>query len=78
MDAGKCYLYQGINRQSHSVGENSLQQKRDLAVFVRDRWNNKSDTLIKSLAPWAEQLINKTLFKIYKLPGDSWQGATVH
>ena len=48
------------------------------AVFVRDRWNNKSDTLIKSLAPWAEQQINRALYKVYKLPGDSWAAASAN
>ena len=56
-------------------GKFASTEKR-FAVFVRDRWNNKSDTLIKLLTPWAEQLINKAPFKIYKLPGDSWQGST--
>lgn len=47
--------------------------EKRFAVFVRDRWNNKSDTLIKNLTPWAEKLIPKNLFKTYKLPGDTWQ-----
>jgi len=65
----------GIAGNFYGRGKFAPTEKR-FAVFVRDRWNNKSDTLIKSLTPWAEGLINKTLFKIYKLPGDTWQGVS--
>ena len=34
------------------------------AVYVRDRWNNKSDTLVKSLTPLFEELIHRSNFKM--------------
>jgi len=43
----------------------------NFAVFVRDRWNNKSDTLIKSLTPLYEELIPKTNFRSVILPNDA-------
>lgn len=46
--------------------------ERKFAVFIRDRWNNKSDTLIKVLSPLPEQLIPKP-YDLVKLPGDHWQ-----
>jgi|SRR6185437_16511207 len=49
--------------------------KRKFAVFTRDRWNNKSDTLIKTLTPLYEQLINSSGFSCVHLPTDTWQGA---
>ncbi len=48
---------------------------RRFAVFVRDRWNNKSDTLIKSLSPIYEELIPKNTWSALHLPTDTWQYA---
>ncbi len=42
-------------------------------IYMRDRWNNKSDTLIELLTPVKEELIPKTDFKNLPLPGDSWE-----
>ena len=69
------YYSKALDGTFYGRGAFPATEKR-FAVFVRDRWNNKSDTLIKSLTPFAEQLISKVPFKIYKLPNDSWQGAT--
>lgn len=52
-------------------GLDSKEQK--FALFVRDRWNNKSDTLIQILVPALEEEIPKINFKNMKLPGDTWQ-----
>lgn len=46
----------------------------NFAIYVRDRWNNKSDTLIKKLTPFYEELIPKTPFRALHLDGDSWEG----
>lgn len=46
--------------------------QRNFAVYVRDRWNNKSDTLIASITPWYEELIPKTPWKALHLANDSW------
>ena len=40
-------------------------------VYIKDRWNNVSDTLIKKLVPIFEEQINSDTFKELKLPGDA-------
>lgn len=49
-------------------GMDSINQK--FAVFIRDRWNNKSDTLLKSLQPIFEEAIPKNTWKPIVLPSD--------
>lgn len=46
--------------------------EREFAVYVTDRWNNKSDTLIRSLIPVYEIKFNKALYKEVNLPGDTY------
>jgi len=42
-----------------------LQAKEsDFALYIRDRWNNKSDTLLTTLTPMYEELIPYTYFKL--------------
>ncbi|HEY9258867.1 DUF5000 domain-containing lipoprotein [Chitinophaga sp.] len=48
--------------------------KRKFAAFVRDRWNNHSDTLYAELAPLFEQQLEKTKFKEVDLPTDTYAG----
>ena len=65
------FYTQALNGNFNARGNFDLTQKR-FAVVIKDRWNNKSDTLIKELIPWEEKLIDKSLFKVVKLPGDYW------
>jgi hypothetical protein len=48
--------------------------KRKFGAFVRDRWNNHSDTLYAELAPLFEQKLEKTKFKEVDLPTDTYSG----
>ncbi|NLR77032.1 DUF5000 domain-containing lipoprotein [Chitinophaga eiseniae] len=48
--------------------------KRKFAAFVRDRWNNHSDTLYAELAPLFEKQLEKTKFKEVDLPTDTYAG----
>lgn len=48
--------------------------KRKFAAFVRDRWNNHSDTLYAELAPIFEQKLEKTKFREVNLPTDTYEG----
>jgi len=50
-------------------GYESIEKK--FGVLLRDRWNNKSDTLVKLLTPWYEEQIPRTAISIHKLPGDA-------
>ncbi|PWG79378.1 DUF5000 domain-containing lipoprotein [Pararcticibacter amylolyticus] len=45
-------------------------------IYVRDRWNNKSDTIVKKLVPLFEREFDKALFRHIKLPGDTWERHT--
>ena len=45
--------------------------ERVFGVFVKDRWNNLSDTLYTTLTPYFELQLNKSLFKeVNPYPGD--------
>jgi hypothetical protein len=47
--------------------------KRKFGVFVRDRWDNYSDTLFGTFKPLAEIELDKTRFQEVHLQGDDWQ-----
>lgn len=51
-------------------------EEREFAVYVTDRWNNKSDTLIHSLTPLFETEFSKSLFDEFNLPGDTYKHHT--
>ena len=40
-------------------------------VYIRDRWGNTSDTLVRDLTPRFEKELNKTNFREMFLPGDT-------
>lgn len=42
----------------------------EFAVYLRDRWNNRSDTVFKQLTPIFEKKLDKTKFRAVLLPGD--------
>ncbi|MBE8721234.1 DUF5000 domain-containing lipoprotein [Sphingobacterium pedocola] len=63
-------FYTGALEGSFSARGYEPEEKR-FAVFVRDRWNNKSDTLIKALTPMFEELIPKP-WSALRLPGDTY------
>lgn len=48
--------------------------ERLFGVFIRDRWNNLTDTLLANITPIYEEQIDKTKFKEVKLPGDTYDG----
>ncbi|MGV8878554.1 MAG: DUF5000 domain-containing lipoprotein [Sphingobacteriaceae bacterium] len=45
--------------------------KTKFGVFVEDRWNNRSDTLVTELTPLFEQQLEKVNFREYRLPTDA-------
>lgn len=47
--------------------------EREFGVFVTDRWNNHSDTLTGAFLPVFEEMMDKSLFREYNLPTDTWQ-----
>lgn len=46
---------------------------RKFGIFVRDRWNNYSDTLFVEHKPWFEEEIDKSKFKEINLPTDTYE-----
>lgn len=49
-------------------------EPRKFALFVRDQWNNYSDTLVVEKTPLFEKMLDKSLFREYRLPGDASAG----
>lgn len=45
-------------------------KENKFGVYVRDRWDNISDTLYFTLTPWREDYLNKKLFKFISVAGD--------
>src|SRR3546814_17621944 len=43
---------------------------RQFAVYVQDRWGNRSDTLVKDIRPIFEKQLDRTKFNVYPLPTD--------
>lgn len=59
---------------SGSFYRRGLENKEsNFALYIRDRWNNKSDTLVETITPILEESIPKSNFVNMKLPGDSWE-----
>lgn len=60
---------------SQKEGEFSVRgfdaSERWFGLYVRDRWQNYSDTVWKLLTPLFEQELDKKLFKAMKLPSDA-------
>jgi len=67
-------FYTGAPLGNYSVRGFDTTVKK-FALFVRDRWNNRSDTLIKSIKPVYEELISKSTWKEVRLPTDTWAQA---
>lgn len=64
-------FYTGALEGSFSARGFEATEKK-FAVYVRDRWNNKSDTLIKTLTPIYEEQIPKNTWQSLHLPTDTW------
>lgn len=52
--------------------------EREFGVVIRDRWDNYSDTMLMTLTPLFEEKLDKSLFQMIILEGDSemdaWEG----
>lgn len=71
---GQWFPYNGIYTQTDSIsspvrGMDTIPKK--LALFVRDRFLNHTDTLFTTLTPFFETAIPKSNYREYTLPGDS-------
>jgi len=62
-------MYTSLTEGAYSV--RGLPDKENkFGVFIRDRWDNISDTLFFTLTPWREDYLDKTLFKAISVAGD--------
>ncbi|MGS2762870.1 DUF5000 domain-containing lipoprotein [Sinomicrobium sp. M5D2P9] len=48
-------------------------EEREFGIFVTDRWNNHSDTLSGVFLPIFEEMMDKSLFRAYNLPTDTYE-----
>ena len=44
---------------------------REFGIYVRDQWQNYSDTLFKTISPWEEIKVDMSKFQPTVLPGDA-------
>lgn len=67
-------FYTGAKEGTFTIrGYDTIERK--FGVYIRDRWDNKSDTLLKKLTPLFEEEIPKNTWSALKLPTDTWQQA---
>lgn len=50
--------------------------QRVFGVFLRDRWENYSDTVYTNITPWEELELDKSKFSAVKLPTDTYEPNT--
>jgi hypothetical protein len=67
--------YYTSSRDDNFIARGIDTVQRKFGLFIRDHWNNYSDTLFKVLKPYYEIEIPKNLFKGYHLPTDLWMNA---
>lgn len=56
------FTYRGI------AGLDPVEQ--EFSMYIRDRWNNISDTVTAKVTPWFEEFIPKSTWRDFTLPGD--------
>lgn len=51
-------------------------EPREFGIYITDRWNNRSDTLVRTFLPIFEVMMDKSLFRTYNLPSDTYAAHT--
>ncbi|WEK35672.1 MAG: DUF5000 domain-containing lipoprotein [Candidatus Pseudobacter hemicellulosilyticus] len=46
-------------------------EPREFGVFISDQFGNQSDTIFNTVTPFYEELLDKSKFKVYRLPSDA-------
>lgn len=68
-------FYTSIDSGNFSVrGYDSI--PRLFGAFVKDRWNNSSDTVFAEVTPFFERQLDKSKFSAVHLPGDTYEAHT--
>jgi len=74
-DSTKTLVDYEITFNNETEGTFSLRgfdtEERQWGVYLRDKWNNKSDTLRVTRTPFYEELLDKKKFYEVALPGDN-------
>jgi len=65
-------VYYTKSKEGNFSARGFAAEKRKFGVFVRDRWNNYSDTLFSDITPFYEEKLDKTKFKEVDLPTDTY------
>jgi len=63
--------YYTKNRQGSYSTRGFEAVETQFAIFISDRWNNRSDTAKYVLTPLFEEKVDKSKFKIYDMPTDN-------
>jgi len=64
--------YTAADKVNFSVRGMDTEEKK-VAIFLRDRWNNKTEPKESVVTPLFEKLIDKAPWKALELPGDNFQ-----
>jgi hypothetical protein len=67
-DVGETFYTKRMEGSISIRGFDTIQTR--FGVYIRDRWNNMTDTLIKDLRPIFEKQLDRTKFVEVHLPGD--------
>ncbi|MEA4916098.1 DUF5000 domain-containing lipoprotein [Proteiniphilum sp.] len=67
-DIAETYYTRKKNGTISARGFDPVETK--FGVYIRDRWNNITDTLVKDLVPIFEKQLDRTKFREVKLPSD--------
>lgn len=72
-DMASATKYYTKRREGTFAARGFPAEQRKFGVFVRDRWNNRSDTVFTELVPLFEEKLDKTKFREVNLPTDTYQ-----
>jgi hypothetical protein len=63
--------YYSFLKEGNYTFRGMVAEPTKFALYIRDRWDNSSDTAYFSLTPLYEKMLDKSLFKDLTLPGDA-------
>lgn len=72
-DLVEAEKYYSESRMGTFAARGFATQEREFAVFVEDRWHNRSDTVHAELIPLFEEELDKVNFREVNLPTDTYE-----
>lgn len=65
------------NQEKESFAFRGLEDKeRKFGIYIRDRWDNYSDTIFQTITPLREVMLDKAKFRMLQLDGDGIYGTS--